>query len=153
LTVLFCLTRCFDWGAVVHIVIPRFFSCLPFLIRPREYEEHLARLRSSKKCIHDSYSELTCFQGHDDAIAILLACHLENLHLFGISTVAGNANAERIRDNAARCLYAFAAEEGIKVYTGATKPLIRPSKVSVVVPELQHATNARWTSTTTTTFV
>ena len=42
--------------------------------------------------------------------------------------VHGNASAENTNNNAARCLYAFAAPEKIKIYPGATKPLIRPTR-------------------------
>jgi inosine-uridine nucleoside N-ribohydrolase len=34
-----------------------------------------------------------CFQGHDDAIAILLAIHCPNVHLLGISTVSSYCDA------------------------------------------------------------
>jgi len=66
--------------------------------------------------------------GHDDAIAILLAVHCPNVHLIGVSTVHGNASAYRTARNAARSLHAFGAPEGIHVYPGASKPLIRPTR-------------------------
>jgi hypothetical protein len=42
--------------------------------------------------------------------------------------VHGNASAHRTARNAARCLHAFGAPEDIRVYPGASKPLIRPTK-------------------------
>lgn len=42
--------------------------------------------------------------------------------------VHGNANSTFTAQNAARCLYAFGAPEYVKVYPGASKPLIRPEK-------------------------
>ncbi|KAH9850819.1 nucleoside hydrolase [Lenzites betulinus] len=71
---------------------------------------------------------LDCDPGHDDATAIMLALHCHNVHLLGISTVHGNASAENTNNNAARCLYAFAATENIRVFPGAKKPLIRPER-------------------------
>ncbi|THH10302.1 hypothetical protein EW146_g8410 [Bondarzewia mesenterica] len=71
---------------------------------------------------------LDCDPGHDDATAILLAIHSPSVHLLGISTVHGNTDAENTALNAARCLYAFAAPETVKVFPGAPKPLLRPVK-------------------------
>ncbi|GAA6063844.1 hypothetical protein JCM10212_003591 [Sporobolomyces blumeae] len=74
---------------------------------------------------------LDCDPGHDDAIAILLALHLPEIHLVGISTVHGNASIENTRENAARCLLSYGSAEQakrIKIFTGTTKPLIRPVK-------------------------
>ncbi|KAG5734004.1 Inosine-uridine-preferring nucleoside hydrolase like protein, partial [Termitomyces sp. T112] len=62
--------------------------------------------------------------GHDDATAILLALHCQNIQLLGISTVHGNAPSYYTAINAARCLLAFGSKPGIKVYRGADKPLI-----------------------------
>ncbi|TFY77062.1 hypothetical protein EWM64_g6951 [Hericium alpestre] len=69
---------------------------------------------------------LDCDPGHDDAIAILLAIHLPNVNLLGVSTVHGNTDAEHTKSNAARCLYAFGAAADVRVYGGATRPLLRP---------------------------
>ncbi|KAN0078230.1 Inosine/uridine-preferring nucleoside hydrolase domain containing protein [Tylopilus felleus] len=63
--------------------------------------------------------------GHDDATAILLAIHLDNIDLLGISTVHGNTTVYWTEINAARCLHAFAAPAHIKVYPGAARPLFR----------------------------
>ncbi|KIY71702.1 Inosine/uridine-preferring nucleoside hydrolase [Cylindrobasidium torrendii FP15055 ss-10] len=66
--------------------------------------------------------------GHDDAIAILFAVHCPNINLLGISTVHGNAPAECTAVNAARCLLAYGAPNHLRVYPGASKPLLRPAK-------------------------
>ncbi|KAF9232166.1 uridine nucleosidase [Melanogaster broomeanus] len=63
--------------------------------------------------------------GHDDATAILLAVHLDNINLLGISTVYGNTSTHWTTINAARCLHTFAAPAHIKVFPGAVKPLTR----------------------------
>ncbi|GAA5896532.1 nucleoside hydrolase [Sporobolomyces salmoneus] len=72
---------------------------------------------------------LDCDPGHDDAIAILLALHLPEIHLLGISVVHGNASIENTTLNAARCLLSYGSAEQsrkVKVYAGVTKPLLRP---------------------------
>ncbi|KAG6861572.1 hypothetical protein C0995_014868 [Termitomyces sp. Mi166 len=66
--------------------------------------------------------------GHDDATAILLALHCQNIALLGVSTVHGNAPSHCTAINAARCLLAFGSKPAIKVYRGADKPLIVPNK-------------------------
>ncbi|KAG6854357.1 hypothetical protein C0991_007862 [Blastosporella zonata] len=66
--------------------------------------------------------------GHDDATAILLALHCQNIELFGVSTVHGNAPSDCTAINAARCLVAFGSKRNIKVHRGADKPLIVPAK-------------------------
>ncbi|KAH7877112.1 Inosine/uridine-preferring nucleoside hydrolase domain-containing protein [Lentinula edodes] len=67
--------------------------------------------------------------GHDDATAIMLAINLPNIHLLGISTTHGNASSYHTAINAARCILAFGgAQLGIKVYPGASKPLLLQAK-------------------------
>ncbi|KAL0950277.1 hypothetical protein HGRIS_010257 [Hohenbuehelia grisea] len=66
--------------------------------------------------------------GHDDAMAILLALHLSEIKLLGISTTHGNTSSHCTALNAARCLHAFGADRQIRVYPGASKPLILPVK-------------------------
>ncbi|KDQ15357.1 hypothetical protein BOTBODRAFT_624962 [Botryobasidium botryosum FD-172 SS1] len=68
---------------------------------------------------------LDCDPGHDDAIAILLAVHLPDIQLLGVSTVHGNTTAECTKLNAIRLLHAFGAPGEIDVYPGAIRPLIR----------------------------
>ncbi|KAN0132529.1 nucleoside hydrolase [Lactarius tabidus] len=75
-----------------------------------------------------NYVWLDCDPGHDDATAILLAIHCPNIHLLGVSTVHGNTTVENTKNNASRCLYAFAAPETVKVYCGAAQPLLRPAR-------------------------
>ncbi|GAA5873068.1 hypothetical protein JCM3774_000327 [Rhodotorula dairenensis] len=75
---------------------------------------------------------LDCDPGHDDAVAILMALHLPQIHLLGISAVHGNASLHNTVRNAARCLLAFGSKEQIEripVYAGAADPLIRVSRV------------------------
>ncbi|GAA5892139.1 hypothetical protein JCM6882_005705 [Rhodosporidiobolus microsporus] len=74
---------------------------------------------------------LDCDPGHDDAIAILMALHLPEIDLIGISTVHGNAPLSATTVNAARCLLSFGSPEQAKripIYEGASKPLIRVVK-------------------------
>ncbi|GJN92195.1 hypothetical protein Rhopal_005225-T1 [Rhodotorula paludigena] len=71
---------------------------------------------------------LDCDPGHDDAVAILMALHLPEIDLKGISTVHGNASQQNTTHNAARCLLAFGSQEQVRripVVAGADKPLIR----------------------------
>ncbi|CEQ38872.1 SPOSA6832_00338 [Sporobolomyces salmonicolor] len=91
---------------------------------------------------------LDCDPGHDDAIAILLSLHLNEINLLGISTVHGNASLKdttreallavgslrpispgsSVAVNAIRCLLSFGSPEQaakVPVYSGATKPLLR----------------------------
>ncbi|KAH7887378.1 uridine nucleosidase [Phlebopus sp. FC_14] len=69
-------------------------------------------------------------KGHDDAIAILMAIHLHNINLLGVSTVHGNVAEEKTSVNAAKCLHAFSAPPNIKVFRGAVKPLTRKAKAA-----------------------
>ncbi|KAF9448428.1 nucleoside hydrolase [Macrolepiota fuliginosa MF-IS2] len=66
--------------------------------------------------------------GHDDAIALLLAVHCQEISIIGVSTTHGNAPSTHTALNAARCLHAYGASPHIKVFPGATKPLILPAK-------------------------
>ncbi|KAI8063214.1 Inosine/uridine-preferring nucleoside hydrolase domain-containing protein [Gongronella butleri] len=71
---------------------------------------------------------LDCDPGHDDAMAIMLAAYHPDLHLLGISTVAGNQTVDKTTINAARILKA-AGIEGVRVVAGAGKALMRHSAV------------------------
>jgi len=71
---------------------------------------------------------LDCDPGHDDATTIMLALNCADMALLGVSTVHGNSSANHTLSNAARCLVAFGAPDTVKVYPGATKPLIRPAR-------------------------
>ncbi|KAI4524074.1 Inosine/uridine-preferring nucleoside hydrolase domain-containing protein [Schizophyllum commune] len=75
------------------------------------------------------YIWLDCDPGHDDATAIMLALHLPNVHLLGISTTHGNTSHRFATSNAARCLQAFAPPDSpVRVYPGAERPLVRVPK-------------------------
>lgn len=74
--------------------------------------------------------------GHDDAVAILLACSLPQVKLLGLSTVHGNATADFTFTNGVRLLEFYAADPGVKVWRGADKPLIRPTRAD---PEIHGA--------------
>lgn len=62
--------------------------------------------------------------GHDDAVAILMALYEPSIELLGLSTVHGNAGLANTTANAARCLHAYGAPEHIRVYPGASKPIV-----------------------------
>ena len=69
-----------------------------------------------------------CDPGHDDAIAILLAIHIPNLQLLGVSTCHGNAKPKDTHVNAVRLLHAFNAPVDVHAHRGAVKPLLRPAR-------------------------
>ncbi|KIP12780.1 hypothetical protein PHLGIDRAFT_135356 [Phlebiopsis gigantea 11061_1 CR5-6] len=71
---------------------------------------------------------LDCDPGHDDATELLLSIHIPGLALLGVSTVHGNTSADDTMKNAARCLHAFGAPDTVKVYPGATQPLLRSAR-------------------------
>ncbi|OQO03337.1 hypothetical protein B0A48_11593 [Cryoendolithus antarcticus] len=62
--------------------------------------------------------------GHDDAFAILLACHSPNVRLLGISSVFGNAPLSHTTGNTLSILSAIGRAD-VPVYAGATKPVCR----------------------------
>jgi len=65
---------------------------------------------------------LDCDPGHDDALAIVLACTSSALDLLGITTVAGNQTVDKTTHNALRVLTLIGAE--VPVARGAERPLI-----------------------------
>ncbi|KAF1971936.1 Inosine/uridine-preferring nucleoside hydrolase [Bimuria novae-zelandiae CBS 107.79] len=67
---------------------------------------------------------LDCDPGHDDAYALLLACHDPRVELLGVSTVHGNASLDQTTLNARALLEAIGKRE-IKVYSGHSKPIVR----------------------------
>lgn len=67
---------------------------------------------------------LDCDPGHDDAFAMLLAAHLPQFELVGVSTVYGNAPLSRTTLNALALGEAFAVAP-VRVWPGADKPLKR----------------------------
>lgn len=66
---------------------------------------------------------IDCDPGHDDAIALLLACQAENIKLLGVTTVAGNSYIENVTNNAIRVLE-YADVKGVSVYQGAGRPML-----------------------------
>lgn len=68
---------------------------------------------------------LDCDPGHDDAIAILLACFHPAFELLGISACYGNSSLENTDYNTRSLLTALGQTGKIKVYKGASKPWIR----------------------------
>ncbi|KAJ2356646.1 hypothetical protein GGF43_001936 [Coemansia sp. RSA 2618] len=65
-----------------------------------------------------------CDVGHDDALAIILAAYNPCIRLLGISSVSGNSSVKNTTENTLRVLKA-AGVEGVKVYKGASKPLVK----------------------------
>ena len=63
--------------------------------------------------------------GHDDAVAIMLACGHPDLNLLAVTTVAGNVPLEKTTRNALRVL-SLAGCTGVPVGAGASEPLERP---------------------------
>jgi pyrimidine-specific ribonucleoside hydrolase len=67
---------------------------------------------------------LDCDPGHDDALAIALACASPGLEVLGLTTVAGNAGLENTTRNALRVLTLLDRTD-IPVAAGAERPLVR----------------------------
>lgn len=67
---------------------------------------------------------LDCDPGHDDALAILLACASPELDVRGITTVGGNAGLADTTRNALRVVTLLGRTE-IPVAAGADRPLVR----------------------------
>ena len=63
--------------------------------------------------------------GHDDAVAIMLACGARELDLLAVTTVAGNVPLEKTTRNALRVL-SLVGHTGVPVAAGASSPLHRP---------------------------
>lgn len=66
---------------------------------------------------------LDCDPGHDDALAIMLACASPELELLGVTTVAGNQTVEKTTLNALKVLTLIG--EPIPVARGSGRPLVR----------------------------
>lgn len=67
---------------------------------------------------------LDCDTGTDDALAIILAGHHENIDLLGISTIFGNDHVENTTLNTLRILE-LSELKNIKVFKGSERPLLR----------------------------
>src|SRR5919202_4822495 len=63
--------------------------------------------------------------GHDDAVALMLACGTPKLEVRAITTVAGNVPLEKTTRNALRVL-SLIGREYVPVGVGAAQPLVRP---------------------------
>ena len=63
--------------------------------------------------------------GHDDAVAVMLACGAPALDLLAVTTVAGNAPLEKTTRNALRVL-SLIGHTDVPVAAGASSPLHRP---------------------------
>jgi pyrimidine-specific ribonucleoside hydrolase len=63
--------------------------------------------------------------GHDDAVAIMLACGTPDLDLLAVTTVAGNVPLEKTTRNALRIL-SLIGHTDVPVAAGASSPLRRP---------------------------
>jgi pyrimidine-specific ribonucleoside hydrolase len=75
---------------------------------------------------------LDCDPGHDDALAIALACASPELDVLAVTTVAGNAPLDRTTRNALRVL-TLLDRTNIPVAAGADRPLVRDPWVPVHV--------------------
>jgi pyrimidine-specific ribonucleoside hydrolase len=73
---------------------------------------------------------IDCDPGHDDAVAIALACARQELSVRAVTTVAGNADLARTTRNALRVLTLLARTD-IPVAAGADRPLTREPWVPV----------------------
>ncbi len=67
--------------------------------------------------------------GHDDAVAIMLACSAEELDLLAVTTVAGNVQLEKTTRNALRVL-SLIGHAAVPVAAGAPSPLQRPLRTA-----------------------
>ena len=75
---------------------------------------------------------IDCDPGHDDMVAILLACASPELEVLGVTTVAGNQTGEKTWGNARRILTLIGRQD-IPAARGADRPLLREP---IVAPEI-----------------
>lgn len=71
---------------------------------------------------------LDCDPGHDDAIAIILACASDKLDVRAITTVGGNQTVKKTTNNALRILNFI--DKDIPVAIGADKPMRRKLEIA-----------------------
>lgn len=75
--------------------------------------------------------------GHDDAIALMLACKHDALDIQGVSTVACNQSVDKTTVNALSVLDAIGHGD-VVVHKGQAKPLMAASPVeNVYCPEVK----------------
>src|ERR687889_814663 len=67
--------------------------------------------------------------GHDDAVALMLACGAPDLDLLAVTTVAGNVPLEKTTRNALRIL-SLIGHTDVPVAAGASSPLHRPLRTA-----------------------
>jgi inosine-uridine nucleoside N-ribohydrolase len=87
--------------------------------------------------------------GHDDAVALMLACGAPELEVRAVTTVAGNVPLEKTTRNALRVL-SLIGRDDVSVGVGAANPLIRPLRTAENIhgesgldgPEIPEATFA-----------
>ena len=72
---------------------------------------------------------IDCDPGHDDMMAIMLACASAELQVLGVTTVAGNQTGEKTWRNARRILTLIGRGD-IPVARGADRPLLREPTVA-----------------------
>jgi len=75
---------------------------------------------------------IDCDPGHDDMVAIMLACASPQLQVLGVSTVAGNQTGAKTWLNALRILTLIGRQD-IPAARGADRPLLREP---IVAPEI-----------------
>lgn len=71
---------------------------------------------------------LDCDPGHDDAVAITMACKHPKIDLLGITVVAGNQTLEKTSRNALNLVQHLGAQ--VPVYAGCGRPMIREKIVA-----------------------
>jgi pyrimidine-specific ribonucleoside hydrolase len=69
--------------------------------------------------------------GHDDAMALMLACRSTEFDILAVTTVCGNSTLENVTRNA-QFILDFLGRKDIPVYSGAEKPLERELIQAVV---------------------
>jgi inosine-uridine nucleoside N-ribohydrolase len=85
---------------------------------------------------------IDCDPGHDDMVAIMLACASPELELAGITTVAGNQTGPKTYLNALKTL-ALIGRTDIPVVRGADRPLLRELTVAPQIHGVSGLDGAR----------
>jgi pyrimidine-specific ribonucleoside hydrolase len=92
--------------------------------RARGSEDALAALPGAPPAGARRPVILDCDPGHDDALAIVLACASDGLEVLGITTVGGNAGLANTTRNALRILTLIGRTD-LPIAAGADRPLVR----------------------------